>query len=101
MAVVSGTLAFGAGGAVAANCEGLVGKNFGDATISAATNVAPPFNVAAKDPPTLVSVNKPFCRVEGVLKPSRIRRRNKVISYNPHQPRLAFHYRCAVTTRWA
>ena len=70
MAVVSGTLAFGAGGAVAANCEGLVGKNFGDAMISAATNVAPPFNVAGKDPPTPVSVNRPFCRVEGVLKPS-------------------------------
>jgi hypothetical protein len=32
MAIVSGALAFGAGGAAAANCEGLAGKNFGGAT---------------------------------------------------------------------
>jgi len=69
-AIVSGALAFGVGSAAAADCQGLAGKNFGDATISAATSVAPPFNVAGKDPPTPVSVNKPFCRVEGVLKPS-------------------------------
>jgi Tannase and feruloyl esterase len=69
-AIVSGALAFGAGSAAAADCQGLAGKNFGDATISAATSVAPPFNVTGQDPPTPVSVNKPFCRVEGVLKPS-------------------------------
>jgi len=69
-AIVSGALAFGAGSAAAADCQGLAGKNFGEATISAATSVAPPFNVTGQDPPTPVSVNKPFCRVEGVLKPS-------------------------------
>jgi Tannase and feruloyl esterase len=46
------------------------GKNFENVTISTATSIAPPFNIAGKDPPTPVSVNRPFCRVEGVLRPS-------------------------------
>jgi hypothetical protein len=65
-----GAVAFSTGHAVAGDCEGLAGKNFGDATISAANSIAPPFNVTGKDPPTPVSVSKPFCRVEGVVKPS-------------------------------
>jgi hypothetical protein len=51
-AIAIGALAFSAGGAAAADCEGLAGKNFEDATISAAKSVAPPFNVAGKDAPT-------------------------------------------------
>ena len=63
-------VAFGAGAAAAPNCESLAGKTFGDATITAATNVTPPFSVAGKDPPTLVAVKAPFCRVQGMIKPS-------------------------------
>ncbi len=68
--IAIGAVAFSTGSAVAADCEGLAGKNFGDATISAAKSVAPPFSVMGKDPPAPVSVSKPFCRVEGVIRPS-------------------------------
>jgi len=57
--------AYGAGAARAENCESLVGKAYSDATVSAATDITPPFSVAGKDPPTPVSVDAPFCRVEG------------------------------------
>jgi feruloyl esterase len=60
----------GAGGAHAADCDSLVGKAYGDATISAATDVTPPFSVTGKDPRTPVSVDAPFCRVQGTIKPS-------------------------------
>jgi Tannase and feruloyl esterase len=70
MAIAIGAVVFSASAAAATDCEGLAGKNFGDASITAANSIAPPFNIAGKDPPTPVSVNKPFCRVEGVLKPS-------------------------------
>ncbi|HKN27777.1 MAG TPA: tannase/feruloyl esterase family alpha/beta hydrolase [Roseiarcus sp.] len=63
-------LACSADGAQAANCENLAGKAYGDATISEATDVAPPFSVTGKDPPTPVSVDAPFCRVQGTIKPS-------------------------------
>jgi hypothetical protein len=58
------------GSASAATCETLTGKTFGDATISAANAIAPPFTVMSLDPPAPVAVNAPFCRVQGVLKPS-------------------------------
>ncbi len=59
--VAVGAVACGVGAAVAANCESLAGKTFGDATITAATSVTPPFSIAGKDPPTPVSVKAPFC----------------------------------------
>src|SRR5260370_5639350 len=64
------TMSFAGAAAAAATCESLVGKTFGDATISAATAIAPPFSVMGKDPPVPVAVKAAFCRVEGVLKPS-------------------------------
>ena len=63
-------LSLGAGGAAAATCESLAGKTFGDATITAATAVTPPFSVMGKDPPAPVSVNASFCRVQGAIKPT-------------------------------
>ena len=70
-AIVAGATLASASGAIAAtSCESLAGKTFGDATISAANAVAPPFSVMALDPPAPVAVNAPFCRVQGVLKPS-------------------------------
>ena len=70
-AIVAGaTLASASGALAAASCESLAGKTFGDATISAANAVAPPFSVMALDPPAPVAVNAPFCRVQGILKPS-------------------------------
>ncbi len=56
--------------AAAASCESLAGKSFGDATITAATPVAPPFTIAGLDPPAPVTVSEPFCRVQGAIKPS-------------------------------
>lgn len=52
------------------SCAGLLGKRFGDAVISAATSVTPPFSVRGLDPPTPVAVTKAFCRVQGTLRPS-------------------------------
>jgi Tannase and feruloyl esterase len=69
VAAAASALAF-AGPAAAASCESLNGKTFGDATIAKATAVAAPFSVMNVDPPQPVAVDKPFCRVEGVLKPS-------------------------------
>ncbi len=68
--VAACALSFGAGGAEAADCGSLAGKAFGDATITAATNVSPPSSVVGKDPPKPVAVNAPFCRVQGSIKPS-------------------------------
>ena len=63
-------LSFGAGAAGAADCGSLAGKTFGDATITAATNVTPPSSVVGKDPPTPVALQAPFCRVQGTIRPS-------------------------------
>ena len=52
------------------SCAGLTGKRFGDAVITAATPIAPPFSVAGLDPPTPVAVAKPFCRVQGTIRPN-------------------------------
>jgi feruloyl esterase len=54
----------------AATCESLKGMSFGDASIVAATPIAPPFSVMGKDPPAPVAVNAPFCRIEGAIRPS-------------------------------
>ncbi len=52
------------------DCAGLAGKTFDHATIVSATNVAPPFGVVGNNPPTPVTVNVPFCRVQGSIRPS-------------------------------
>jgi hypothetical protein len=53
-----------------ASCESLAGKTFGSATVATATSVAPPFSVTNVDPPGPIAVNAPFCRIEGMIKPS-------------------------------
>ena len=63
-------LSLSSGVARAASCESLAGKTFGVASITAASNVAPPFSVPNLDPPTPIAVNVPMCRVQGVIKPS-------------------------------
>jgi Tannase and feruloyl esterase len=69
-AAATSALFLAAGNAAAADCGALAGKTFGDATITAATNVSPPSSVVGKDPPTPVAVNAPFCRIQGSIKPS-------------------------------
>ena len=49
-AVAACALLLTAGGAAAADCGSLAGKTFGDATITAATNVSPPSSVVGMDP---------------------------------------------------
>jgi feruloyl esterase len=67
---VAWALSFTAGGAVAEDCARLAGTTFGYAAIASATNVAPPFGVAGNNPPTPVTVNVPFCRVQGTIRPT-------------------------------
>ena len=66
----SWTFSIAAGAAVGEDCARLAGKTFDHAAIASATNVAPPFGVAGNNPPTPVTVNLPFCRVEGSIRPS-------------------------------
>ena len=68
--VAISALLAGAGKPRAAECGDLAGKVFGQATIVAATSVSPPSSLLGKDPPTPVAVRAPFCRVQGVIKPS-------------------------------
>jgi hypothetical protein len=68
--VAISALLAGAGAPRAAECGDLAGKVFGQATIVAATSVSPPSSLLGKDPPTPVAVKAPFCRVQGVIKPS-------------------------------
>jgi len=56
--------------ASAADCGDLAGKVFGPATITAATTVSPPSSLLGNDPPKPVAIKVPFCRVQGVIKPS-------------------------------
>ena len=56
--------------AAAADCGDLAGKQYGDATIMAATTVSPPSSLMGLDPPAPVAINAPFCRVEGLIKTS-------------------------------
>jgi hypothetical protein len=69
-AVAAFALSLTAGRAAAADCGALAGRTFGDATITAATNVSPPSSLVGMDPPTPVAVNAPFCRIQGSIKPS-------------------------------
>lgn len=68
--VLLGLTPFAAGTAAAAGCESLAGMTLGNATITAATAITPPFSVAGKDPPKPVSISAPFCRVEGTIRPT-------------------------------
>jgi Tannase and feruloyl esterase len=54
----------------ATDCGSLAGKIFGNATVTAATSVAPPSSFSGKDPRLAVSVKAPFCRVQGAINPS-------------------------------
>jgi Tannase and feruloyl esterase len=54
----------------AADCASLAGETFGNATITAATNVAPPSSVVGTEVPMPVALNAPFCRIQGSIKPS-------------------------------
>ena len=61
---------FGAGQAAAASCDSLIGTKMGDASVTASGSISPPFSITAQVPPQLVSVPVPFCRVEGVIRPT-------------------------------
>jgi feruloyl esterase len=63
-------LVMGANAAQASECGDLAGKLFGQATITGATAVSPPSSLLGSDPPTPVAIKTPFCRVQGVIKPS-------------------------------
>ena len=64
-------LALAAGGASAADCGKLAGKTFGAAQVTAATSVSPPSSLVNIDfPMGPVAITTPFCRVQGVIKPS-------------------------------
>lgn len=58
------------GAALAADCADLTGKVIGPATITAATSILPPSSLLGSDPPKPVTIKAPFCRVQGVIKPS-------------------------------
>ena len=56
--------------ASAATCGDLTGKSYGPATIIAATSIAGPSSFLGKDPPQPTALDAPFCRIEGVIKPT-------------------------------
>ena len=56
--------------ASAATCGDLTGKSYGPATVVAATSVAGPSGFLGKDPPQPTALDAPFCRIEGVIKPT-------------------------------
>jgi hypothetical protein len=60
----------GAAQAAAASCDSLAGKKMGDASVTASGSISPPLSITAQVPPQLVSVPVPFCRVEGVIRPT-------------------------------
>lgn len=68
--VAFGALIAGAGAATAAECSALAGKSFGPATVTGATSVSPPSSLVGVDPPIPTEIKAPFCRVQGVIKPS-------------------------------
>ena len=61
---------FGTGQAAAASCNSLAGMKIGDASVTAAGSINPPFSIMAQVPPQLVSLSVPFCRVEGTIRPT-------------------------------
>ena len=58
------------GAAAASDCAGLAGMTLGNAAVIDATAVSPPFSVTGMDPPRPVTVAAPFCRVQGIIKPT-------------------------------
>jgi len=73
LAAVAAVLYFGVTGFCAAACMDLVGKDFGNAHILVAEEVGPPISLRSSDvfsPGGAVTVNVPFCRVQGVITPS-------------------------------
>ena len=68
--VALGALVTGASAAWASECDDLAAKTFGAATIVGATNVSPPSSLVGKDPPQPTAIKAPFCRVQGVIKPT-------------------------------
>lgn len=65
-------LLLGATSASAIDCQGLVGKTYGEALVVETDDVAPPFTVSSMDPsaPRGVTVKVPFCRVRGNVRPT-------------------------------
>ncbi len=61
---------FGAGQAAAASCDALAGMKVGDASVTAAGNISPPFSIVGQVPAKVVSLSLPFCRVEGTIRPT-------------------------------
>ncbi len=68
--IAFGALIAGASSAVAADCSALAGKSFGPATITGSTSVTPPSSLLGADPPIPTEIKAPFCRVQGVIRPS-------------------------------
>ena len=56
--------------ASAASCGDFAGKTYGPATIVAATSVSGRSSFLGKDPPQPTVIEAPFCRIEGVIKPT-------------------------------
>ena len=58
--------------ASAAECRSLLGKTFGNASIAQSDDVSSPVSIGNPGPgrPSGVTVTAPFCRVQGVIKPS-------------------------------
>jgi hypothetical protein len=69
-AALLATLPLGAGRVQAATCESLSGRTLGNATITAAEALTPPFTIKDEILDQQVSVSAPFCRVRGTIKPS-------------------------------
>jgi len=56
--------------APADGCESLAHRSFDSATVTDAAAVAPPFSVTGMDPPKPTEVSRPFCRVQGTIRPT-------------------------------
>jgi feruloyl esterase len=56
--------------AQAGACENLSGRSFGNATITAADAVTPPFTIKDEIMDQQITVSLPFCRTQGTIKPS-------------------------------
>ena len=69
LAAASAT-SLGVSAAGAADCGGLAGKTFGDATVTSASSVTPPSSFLGKNSGKPVAATAPMCRVEGSIKTS-------------------------------
>jgi hypothetical protein len=54
----------------AETCESLSGRSLGNATITAATAVTPPFTIKDEIMDQQITISVPFCRAQGTIKPS-------------------------------